>query len=204
MVKVLIFDWLPFLTGSCYGHKNSWLYPYTFLVEGSKVIFLLSLQIFQKFSRDRWKITIFLERKSRNQLFFNFFIAKGSYIISKPNDDFHEASFEVYYVSVSQKLGILGFSPQIFSFWPQSLLIQPEAKVWASATSMRSQILAFIWGTVCWVWMKIEASRDHYLSVGTFSPTPTPRILNRPKSPHRLGLRLLPVFDSTAGIWKNL
>ena len=33
--------------------------------------------------------------------------------------------------------------------------------------------------------MKIEASRDHYLSVGTFGP---PRILNWPKSPHRLGL----------------
>ena len=34
--------------------------------------------------------------------FLNFFIAKGSYIVSKPNDDFHEASFEVYYISVSQ------------------------------------------------------------------------------------------------------
>ena len=113
-MSLLIFDWLPFLTGSCYGHKNSWLYPYTSQVDGSKVIFLLSVQVFQKFSRDRWKITIFLERKSRNQLFFNFFIAKVSYIVSKPNDDFHEASFEVYYVSVSQKLVILGFSPQIF------------------------------------------------------------------------------------------
>ena len=30
------------------------------------------------------------------------------------NDDFHEASFEVYYVSVSQKLVILEFSPQFF------------------------------------------------------------------------------------------
>ena len=70
--------------------------------------------MFQKFSRDRWKITIFLERKSRNWLFFNFFITKVSYFVSNLNDDFHEASFEVYYVSVSQKLGILGFSPQIF------------------------------------------------------------------------------------------
>ena len=60
------------------------------------------------------KITIFLERKSRNQLFFKFFITKVSCIVSKPNDDFHEASFEVYYFSVSQKLAILGFSPQIF------------------------------------------------------------------------------------------
>ena len=112
-----VFDWLPFLTGSCYDHKNSWHCPYTSQVQGSKVIFLVSVQVFQKFCRDRWKITIFLERKSRNQLFFNFFIAKGSYIVSKPNDDFHEASFEVYYISVSQKLGRLRFSRQIFSFF---------------------------------------------------------------------------------------
>ena len=70
--------------------------------------------MFQKFSRDRWKIRIFLERKSRNRLFFNFFITKVSYFVSNLNDDFHEASFEVYYISVSQKLTILGFSPQIF------------------------------------------------------------------------------------------
>ena len=30
------------------------------------------------------------------------------------NDDFHEASFEVYYVSVGQKLVILEFSPRFF------------------------------------------------------------------------------------------
>ena len=94
-------DRLPFLTGSCYGHKNSWLYPQTSQLEGTKVIFWLSGQVFQKFSRDRWKITIFLERKSQNRLFFNFFITKVSYFISNLNDDFHEASFEVY--SVSQK-----------------------------------------------------------------------------------------------------
>ena len=56
----------------------------------------------------------FLGAKIAKSTFFNFFIVKGSYIVSKPNDDFHEASFEVYYVSVSQKLGILRFSPQIF------------------------------------------------------------------------------------------
>ena len=43
-----------------------------------------------------------------------FFITKFFNFISNLNDDFHEASFEVYYVSVSQKLVILGFSPQIF------------------------------------------------------------------------------------------
>ena len=45
---------------------------------------------------------------------FNFFITKVSYFVSNMNDDFHEASFEVYYVSVSQKLVILEFSPQFF------------------------------------------------------------------------------------------
>ena len=38
----------------------SWLYPQTSQLEGTKVIFWLSLQVFQKFSRDRRKITIFL------------------------------------------------------------------------------------------------------------------------------------------------
>ena len=56
----------------------------------------------------------FFGAKITKSTFFQFFIAKGSYIVSKPNDDFHEASFEVYNVSVSKKLGILGFSPQIF------------------------------------------------------------------------------------------
>ena len=43
--------------------------------------------------------------------------------------------------------------------------------------------------------MKIEASRDHYLSVGTFGPPPPPppppRILKWPKSPHHLVLTRL-------------
>ena len=107
-------DHLPFLTESCYGHKNSWLYPWTSQLQGTKVIFWLSWQVFQKFSRELWKIIIFLEQKLRNQSFFNFFITKDSYFVSNLYDDFHEASFELYYISVSQKLVILGFSPQIF------------------------------------------------------------------------------------------
>jgi hypothetical protein len=59
---------------------------------------------------------IFWDRKSQNQIFFIFFIKKVSNFISNLNDDFHEASFEVYYISVHQKLVILGFSPQFFSF----------------------------------------------------------------------------------------
>ena len=106
------------------------------------------------------------------------------------NDDFYKASFEVYYVSVSKKLGILEFSSKIFSFWPWSLPIPPEAKVWASATSMRSQILAG----------DVSFHMKHYLLdqfqnwsfqrplslIGSFWPPP--RLLNWPKSPHRLGL----------------
>ena len=50
-------DCLPFLTGSYCGHKNSWLYPLTSKLQGTKVIFWLSWQVFQKFSQNRWKIT---------------------------------------------------------------------------------------------------------------------------------------------------
>ncbi len=85
---------------------------------------------------------IFLERKLQNWFFLNFFITKVCYFVSNMNVDFPEASFEVYYVSVSQKFAILEFSPQIFSFWPWSLEKPPEAKLSASLTSMRSQILA--------------------------------------------------------------
>ena len=46
---------------------------------------------------------------------------------------------------------------------------------------------AFIWGTVCVAWMKIEATRDHYPKMGHFDP---PRLLNWPKSPHQLGLNI--------------
>jgi hypothetical protein len=43
--------------------------------------------------------------------FFHFFVTKTSNFISKMNDDFHKDSFEVYDISVQQKLVILGFSP---------------------------------------------------------------------------------------------
>ena len=59
------------------------------------------------------KITIFW-RKNPIDFFFNFFMTKVSYSVSNMNDDFHEASLEVYYVSVSQKLVILEFLPQFF------------------------------------------------------------------------------------------
>jgi hypothetical protein len=59
----------------------------------------------------------FLRPKSQNLFFFStFFIPKLYNFISNMNDDFHEASFEVYYVSVSQKLVIFKFSAIFFHF----------------------------------------------------------------------------------------
>ena len=77
----------------------------------------------------------------------------------------------------------------------ENLPLPPEAKVWASATSMRSQNLA----------EDVSFHMKHYLLdqyqnwsfkrplslIGSFW-TP-PRLLNRPKSPHRLGLSYLTV-----------
>ena len=46
---------------------------------------------------------------NRNPLGINIFV-------SNMNDNFHEASFEVNYISASQKLGVLKFSPNSFLF----------------------------------------------------------------------------------------
>ena len=51
----------------------------------------------------------------RNRFIFIFFITKVSNFVSNMNHDFHDASFEVHYVSGSQKLVILEFSPNCFS-----------------------------------------------------------------------------------------
>ena len=146
--------------------------------------------MFQKFSRDRWKITIFLERKSQNRLFFNFFITKVSYFVSNLNDDFHEASFEVYYVSVSQKLVILGFSPQIFfiltsvtsdTSWGQTMSLSDLNEV--SNFSWRCQLsyeTMFVWSVP-----KLECPETAISQWVILTP---PRLLNWPKSPHWLGL----------------
>ena len=102
-------DRLPFLTGSHYGHKISWLYQKTSQVQGSQVIFLLSWQVFQKFSRDRAEIMIFWDRKSQNQFFSIFFTTKSPNFISNLNDDCSQLSFEVYNICVAKKLWILEF-----------------------------------------------------------------------------------------------
>ena len=117
-----VFDWLPFLTGSCYGHKNSWLYPYTSQQEVGKVIFLLSWQVFQKFSRDQQKFTIFWDRKMRNWLYFIFFKTKVCNFISYINDDCSQLSFEVFNVFVAQKLKILENAKRFFHVWTLALL----------------------------------------------------------------------------------
>ena len=69
---------------------------------------------FRNLSETDEKLQFFCIENREINFFFNFFIIKVSYIVSKPNGDFHKASFEVYYISVSQKLAILGISPQIF------------------------------------------------------------------------------------------
>ena len=146
--------------------------------------------MFQKFSRDRWKITIFLERKSRNRLFFNFFITKVSYFVSNMNDDFHEASFEVYYISVSQKLAILGFSSKIFltltsvtseTSWGQTMSLNNLTDVsnfsWNCKLSYEILFVELGW--------KLKHSETTISQRALLAP---PRLLNWPKSPHRLGL----------------
>ena len=159
--------------------------------------------MFQKFRRDQWKIRIFLERKSRNRLFFNFFITKVSYFVSNLNDDFHEASFEVYYISVSQKLTILGFSPQIFFI----LTSVTSDTSWGQTMSLSdlNEVSNFSLAEVASFHMK-QCLFDQYqnwsvqrlLSLsGSFWPPP--RILNRPKSPHWLGLKV-----KYWHIWANL
>ena len=133
---------------------------------------------------------IFWDRKSQNWFFFNFFITKTYYFISNIDDDFYEHSFEVYNISLGQKLTILEFSPKIFSFWPRSLLKPPEAKLWASVTSLRSQILAedvSFHMRYCMLDWDENWSIQRPLSLsGSFWPPP--RLLNWPKSPHWLGL----------------
>ena len=110
-------DRLPYLTGSYYGHKISWVYPKTSQVQGSWVIFLLSWQVFQKFSRDGAETMIFWDRKSQNRFFFNFFITKSPKFISNINNNFSQLSFEVYNICVAQKLWISEFLSKFFFAW---------------------------------------------------------------------------------------
>ena len=153
-------DRLPFLTGSSYVHKNSWLCPYASQLEVGKVIFLLSWQVFQKFSRDRQKITIFWDRKTRNWLFFIFFQTKVCNFVSNINEDCSQLSFEVYNVFVAQKLKILENAKHFFHIWTLATSVTSRGLNLTSATSIGSQILAedtsFHMKHCLWTKMKIR------------------------------------------------
>ena len=79
---------------------------------------MLSFDYLERFFRNLAetdkKLGFFGIKNHKIDSFFNFFITKSSNFISNMNDDFYEASFEVYYIFVRQKLAILGFSPKIF------------------------------------------------------------------------------------------
>jgi hypothetical protein len=71
-------------------------------------------RFFRNLAETDKKLGFFGIKNHKIDFFFNFFIAKSSNFISNMNDNFYEASFEVYYSFVRQKLAILGFSPKIF------------------------------------------------------------------------------------------
>ena len=132
----------------------------------------------------------FLEQKSRNRFFFTFFITKVSYFVSNMNDDFHEASFEVYYVSVSQKLVILEFSPQFFfiltsvtsdTSWGQSMSLSDlyEVSNFSWIWQLSYEVLFVEFGCK---WKHPETTFSQWAILDLPCP------LNWPKNPHRLGL----------------
>ena len=138
----------------------------------------------------------FFEQKSRNNFFFHFFITQVSYVVSNMNDDFHEASFEVYYVSVSQKLVILGFSHQIFfiltlftseTSWGQTMTFSDLTEVsnfsWRCLLSYEILFVELGW-----------TLKHPETAISQRALLDPPRLLNWPKSPHCLGLNILCVL----------
>ena len=124
----------------CHGHKNSWLYPYTCQVEVGKVIFDYLDSFFRNWPETNKELGFFGIENYKIIFFLNFFITKTSNFILHLNDDFYVDSFEVYIIFLGQKLMIFEFRRTFFSFWPRSLLKPPQAKLWASVTSWRSQL----------------------------------------------------------------
>ena len=135
-----------------------------------------------------------------SDFFFNFFITKVSYFVSNMNDDFHEASFEVYYISVSQKLAILGFSSKIFltltsvtseTSWGQTMSLNNLTDVsnfsWNCKLSYEILFVELGW--------KLKHPETTISQRALLAP---PRLLNWPKSPHRLGLKGIQGKDSVA------
>ena len=108
------------------------------------------------------------------------------------NDNFYEASFEVYYISVRQQLVILGFSHKIFliltsvnseTSWGQTMGFSDLSEV--SNFSWRCQLLYGV------LFVELGWKLKHpETAITQRSLLDTPRILNWPKSPHRLGLSM--------------
>ena len=71
-------------------------------------------RFFRNLAETNQKLGFFGIENHKIDFFFNCFITKSSNFISNMNDNFYEASFEVYYIFVRQKLVILGFLPKIF------------------------------------------------------------------------------------------
>ena len=148
-------------------------------------------RFFRNLAETDEKLQFFWSKNREIDFFFTFFITKVSYFVSNMNDDFHEASFEVYYVSVSQKLVILGFSPQIFfiltsvtsdTSWGQTMSLSDLNEV--SNFSWRCQLsyeTMFVWSVP-----KLECPETAISQRVILTP---PRLLNWPKSPHWLGLK---------------
>ena len=84
-------------------------------LEGSKSFFHYFDRFFRNLDKTDRKLGFFGLEYHKIIFLFPIFITKSSNFISNINDDFDEASFEVYYIiSVRQKLAILGFSTKIF------------------------------------------------------------------------------------------
>ena len=125
----------------------------------------------------------------------SIFITKSSCFISNMNDDFYVASFEVYYISVRQKLVILGFSHKIFfiltsitseTSWGQTMDFSDLTEV--SNFRWRCQLLYGV------LFVELGWKLKHpETAISQRALLDHPRLLNWPKSPHCLGLRF--VFD---------
>jgi hypothetical protein len=107
------------------------------------------------------------------------------------NDNFYEASVEVYYNSVRQKLVILGFSNKTFftltsvtseTSWGQTMGFSDLTEV--SNFSWRCQLLYEV------LLVELGWKMKHpETAISQRSLLDTPCILNWPKSPHRLGIK---------------
>ena len=85
----------------------------------------------------------FFGAKIAKSIFFQFFLNKSLLFCSKYEWRFSWGFFWGILHFCKSKIGDFRiFASDFFLFWPLSLPIPPEAKVWASATSMRYQILA--------------------------------------------------------------